>query len=162
MPATAKPIASRREYRVYVIKLDPKVLDDPRFRKANPNHDPRKSCIYVGSTGIPAEERFIRHKSGIKANRYARDFGIGLMKSLTAGLKPEKTKIAAVRKEAAQARKRRRAGYAVWPSDAALQREIEKLEAKRREKRAERAERARQRRRSSARRRRPRLPGAGM
>jgi hypothetical protein len=55
-----------------------------------------------------------------------------------------------VRKEAAMARRLRRAGYAVWPSDEAFLREIEKLEAKRLAKLAERAERRRANKRRQA------------
>lgn len=141
---------AKAEYRVYVIKLDPKVLEKPRFRKANPDHDPRKSCIYVGSTGIPPEERFEQHKQGINSNGFAREFGIRLLTSVMDRRDPASTKIAAIRKEAAMARRLRHAGYAVWPTDEAFQREIEKLEERRRAKLAERANRRRAHRRKRA------------
>jgi hypothetical protein len=138
------------EYCVYVIRLDPKVLDEPRFRKANPHHDPRKPCVYVGSTGLAPEVRFEQHRTGVNANGYVREFGIALMKSVMDRREPARTKLAAVRKEAAMARRLRRAGYAVWPSDEAFLREIEKLEAKRLAKLAERAERRRANKRRQA------------
>jgi len=150
MPASAKPIASRREYRVYVVRLDPKVLDEPSFLRANAQHDPKKSCVYVGSTGLPPEERFIQHTNGIKANRFARIYGLGLMRSLMERRMLARTQLIAVRQEAAFARRLRKAGYAVWPTEEAYQREIKKLEAKRHEKLAERAGRVREHRRAQA------------
>jgi hypothetical protein len=150
MPASDNPTAARRQYRVYVVRLDLSVLEEPAFRKANPQHDPRKSCVYVGSTGVPPEERFVQHKIGIKANRFAKAYGLGLMKSLMERRMPARTQLIAVRQEAAVARRLRKAGYAVWPREEAYQREIEKLEAKRREKQAERARNARKHRRKQA------------
>ena len=147
MPATEAQTAERRQYRVYVIKLDPKVLEKPGFRKANPQHDPRKSCVYVGSTGLSPEERFIQHKNGVNENPLARDYGIDLMRSLMARKKPCGTALVAIRQEAALARRLRKAGYAVWPTEESFQREIKKLEEKRAEKLAERARRRRERQR---------------
>lgn len=93
------------------------------------------------------EERFIQHKNGIKANRFTKVYGLGLMRSLMERRRPARTQPIAVRQEAAFARRLRKAGYAVWPKEEAYSREIEKLEAKRREKQAERARNARAHRR---------------
>jgi hypothetical protein len=150
MPASDNPTAPRRQYRVYVVRLDPKVLNERGFLRANPQHDPRKSCVYVGSTGLPPEERFIQHKNGIKANKFAKVYGLGLMRSLMERRTPARTQLIAVRQEAAFARRLRKAGYAVWPKEEAYPREIAKLEAKRREKLAERARKAREHRREQA------------
>lgn len=138
------------EHRVYVIKLDPKVLAKPAFRKANPKHDPHKPCVYVGSSSLPPAERFIQHKSRIKANSYARDYGLELLMSVMDRREPARTRLSAVRKEAAMARRLRRAGYAVWPADEALQKEVEKLNLKRLEALAVRAKRKREHRRKQA------------
>ena len=67
-----------RGYRVYVIELDPSVLTESRFQIANPRYRRGAPCVYVGSTGLRSEERFARHKSGVWANRYARDCGLRL------------------------------------------------------------------------------------
>ena|SRR2546422_2119784 len=42
-------------HRIYVIELDPAVLEHAKFRAANPNHDPRKPPLYVGMTGLDPE-----------------------------------------------------------------------------------------------------------
>src|SRR5690606_2252293 len=63
-------------HNVYVIELDPAVLKDRAFRAANPEHDPAKPCFYVGCTGLSPYERFLNHKDGHKANRYARKYGL--------------------------------------------------------------------------------------
>ncbi len=59
-------IRSRAEqpprHHVYVIELDPAVLEHARFRAANPDHDPRKPSLYVGMTGLDPETRFERHR----------------------------------------------------------------------------------------------------
>lgn len=41
---------------------------------------PLRFALYVGQTGIPVEERYAQHKSGVKAGRrYVTRFGIGLL-----------------------------------------------------------------------------------
>ena len=37
---------------VYEIELDPAIYNSRRFRKANPDHDLTKPCVYVGCTGL--------------------------------------------------------------------------------------------------------------
>jgi hypothetical protein len=39
-------------------------------------------CVYVGMTGQSPDIRFDKHKAGLKANRYARKYGIRLMPEL--------------------------------------------------------------------------------
>ena len=68
----------REHHSVYVIELDRAVLEDPRFVKANPSHDPEKACYYVGLTGLAPEERFEKHKEGYKSNTYVRQYGLWL------------------------------------------------------------------------------------
>ena len=36
------------KHHVYVIELDPAVLEHARFRAENPDHDARKPTLYVG------------------------------------------------------------------------------------------------------------------
>ena len=47
---------------VYVIELDPAVLEEKRFRERNPQHRPGVPCVYVGMTGLTVErmERLVR------------------------------------------------------------------------------------------------------
>lgn len=109
MPGRRAP----KRFNVYVIELRRAVLDSPRFRRANPQHDPRKPCVYVGMTGLTPEERYRRHKEGIQANAFVRDHGWRLRKTNYAWLNPM-TYDEAVRMEVELARRLRRRGYAVW------------------------------------------------
>ena len=67
---------------VYVVELSPDVLYEPRFRKANPDYQLGKPCVYVGMTGLTPDERFDKHKAGIKANRFVQRYGQRLLPSL--------------------------------------------------------------------------------
>jgi len=75
-------------YSVYVIELSHEVLKHRKFVKCNPAHDPMKPCIYVGMTGLDPDERFSNHKRGYKANRFAREYGLRLLKELFEHLNP--------------------------------------------------------------------------
>jgi hypothetical protein len=68
-----------RHYHVYVIELGPEAWDVARFRAANPGHQLGMPLVYVGMTGLDPDIRFDKHKAGIQANRYARDFGVRLL-----------------------------------------------------------------------------------
>ena len=73
---------------VYVIELDPAIYNSRRFRKANPEHDITKPCVYVGCTGLTPEERFAKHKAGIRANKYVQKYGVRLLPKLYAVYNP--------------------------------------------------------------------------
>jgi len=75
-------------YHVYVIELSPAVLEEGRFRKANPGYIPGKPCVYVGMTGLDPDVRFDKHKAGIQANRFAQQYGIRLLPDLYEGFNP--------------------------------------------------------------------------
>jgi hypothetical protein len=60
----------RHRHHVYVVLLSDQVWNEPRFRKANPDHVIARACVYVGMTGLDPDLRFDRHKAGIKANRF--------------------------------------------------------------------------------------------
>lgn len=107
------PKEETHHHNVYVIELDPKVLKDRKFRAANPHHDPKKPCLYVGSTGMSPEMRFINHKRGYKANRYAKKYGLRLRPDLYAVYNPMPWE-GAVELEAELAEGFREEGYAVW------------------------------------------------
>src|SRR5256886_13210852 len=70
-------------HNVYVIELDPAIFNIARFRNANPDRDLLKPAVYVGMTGLTPEERFAKHKAGIRANRYVQRFGLRLLPGST-------------------------------------------------------------------------------
>jgi len=80
--------APAQRHCVYVVLLSKDVLYEPRFRKANPDYDPSKPCVYVGMTGITPDERFDKHKAGIKSNRFVREYGLRLLPELYAVYNP--------------------------------------------------------------------------
>src|ERR1051326_6677810 len=67
---------SANHHNVYVVLLDPAVLELRRVRAANPARDPNKPCVYVGMSGLKPEERFANHKQGIKAASVVKRYGI--------------------------------------------------------------------------------------
>ncbi len=104
---------ARHRHNVYVVELDPAVLNSARFRRANPNRDILKPCVYVGMTGLTPEERFARHKAGIQANPYVHRFGVRLLPALYAYANP--MPYAAARDmEVELAIALQEKGYAVW------------------------------------------------
>jgi len=107
------PAKAAWHHNVYVIELDPKVLKDKKFRAVNPQHDPAKPCLYVGSTGLSPYERFLNHKDVHKSNRYAKKYGVHLRPDLFAVFNPMPYE-AAVELEVELAIGLREEGYAVW------------------------------------------------
>jgi hypothetical protein len=103
----------RHHHHVYVVELDPAVLNLARFRKANPERDMLKPCVYVGMTGLTPEQRFAKHKAGIRANPYVRRFGLRLLPKLYAYANPMPYE-AARDMEVELAIGLREEGYAVW------------------------------------------------
>ena len=107
-----KPRA-KHHHSVYVIELDASILNLARFRKANPDRDILKPCVYVGMTGLPPGERFQNHKAGVKANWYVKKFGLGLLPDLFIHLNPMPYE-AAQKMEQDLADELQEKGYAVW------------------------------------------------
>ncbi|CAK0755675.1 hypothetical protein CCP3SC5AM1_2130002 [Gammaproteobacteria bacterium] len=70
-------------YSVYVVKLKEEALKRKKLLKLNPNRDPAKPILYVGSTGLPPEVRFAKHKAGLKANMFVKNYGEKLLPELT-------------------------------------------------------------------------------
>lgn len=68
----------REKHFVYIIELDKDVLYESKFKKANPEYVTGKPCVYVGMTGLDPDTRFDQHKAGIKANKYAKKYGLRL------------------------------------------------------------------------------------
>ena len=113
MRRRGKDDAPRLSHNVYVVELDPAVLKVRAFRSRNRDHRRGMPCVYVGMTGLPPGERFQNHKAGVKANRFVRDFGKGLLPELFEFLNPMPYE-AAQRMEIELAEELRVKGYAVW------------------------------------------------
>ena len=109
----SKKRRSRHHHYVYVVELDPAVLNLARFRKANPERDMLKPCVYVGMTGLTPEARFAKHKAGIRANPYVHRFRLRLLPKLYAYANPMPYE-AARDMEVELAIGLREEGYAVW------------------------------------------------
>ena len=108
-------MARRKKHRhnVYVIELDPRILNSVRFRRANPERDILKPCVYVGCTGLTPEKRFAKHKAGIQANKFVQRFGVRLLPKLYAYANPMPYD-AARDMEVELAIALREQGYGVW------------------------------------------------
>jgi hypothetical protein len=107
---------SKREdmsHNVYVVRLHPDVLKSRKFRDENPNHDPRKPCVYVGITGLSPDERFDNHKAGYKSCRFVEKFGLNLMPSLYEKYNPMSYDKACEMEEKLAGYLHKK-GYAVW------------------------------------------------
>jgi len=99
-------------HHVYVVLLDPAVGKIRSVRAANPDHDRKKPCVYVGMTGLMPEERFANHKAGIKSASVVKCHGIRLLPELYEHLNPMPYE-GAVKMEVDLAEDLRRAGYTV-------------------------------------------------
>jgi hypothetical protein len=103
----------RNHYHVYVVELSKDVLYEARFKKANPDYHYGKPCVYVGMTGLDPDVRFDKHKAGIQANRYVKEYGLRLLPELYEAYNP--MPYAGAREmEVELAVDLREAGYGVW------------------------------------------------
>jgi hypothetical protein len=73
---------------LYVILLDPAVLQHRSILRLNPNRDPAKPCVYVGMTGLAVQDRFQNHKKGEKSAWVVERYGLRLMPELYEYLNP--------------------------------------------------------------------------
>jgi len=103
----------RDHYHVYVVELADQVWNSARFRRANPDWQLGRPFVYVGMTGLDPDLRFDRHKAGIKANIFVRDYGLRLLPQLYERHNPMPYE-AARAMEVELAIALRRAGYGVW------------------------------------------------
>ena len=103
----------RHHHNVYVIELSPEVLQHAKFRRANPDYDATKPCVYVGMTGLTPEQRFAKHKQGVRANAFVERYGTRLLPRLYAYANPMPYE-AAREMEVELAIGLREEGYAVW------------------------------------------------
>ena len=106
-------MGARHHHNVYVVELSPEVLQEAKFRRANPDYDVMKPCVYVGMTGLTPEQRFAKHKQGIRANRYVERYGLRLLPKLYAYANPMPYG-AARNMEVELAIALREEGYGVW------------------------------------------------
>ncbi len=106
-------MATAKRHNVYVVGLDKAVLNERRFVKDNPDHDPKKACLYVGMTGRTPDERFQQHRAGYKANKYVRKYGRWLRRRMYEKYNPMIYQ-EAQRMEKELAKKLRAKGHAVW------------------------------------------------
>lgn len=108
-----KAKARRHHHCVYVVLLSRDVLYETKFKRCNPDHDPAKPCVYVGMTGLTPDERFDKHKAGIRANRYVQRYGLRLLPELYECYNPMPYE-AAKDMEVELAIGLREEGYGVW------------------------------------------------
>ena len=101
-------------YYVYVIKLDKEVLISRKFREKNPYLNPKKACYYVGQSCHDPITRFKQHKTGYKANRFAKKYGIKLAKRKFKKYNPISTRKEAEQIEESLSYKLRKKGHGVW------------------------------------------------
>jgi hypothetical protein len=106
-------VKRRAHHHVYVIELHPDVLQEPRFRRCNPDYVEGKPCVYVGMTGLDPDVRFDRHKAGIQANAFVTKYGLRLLPDLFEGFNPMGYDEAAER-EVEIGIDLRSAGFGVW------------------------------------------------
>jgi hypothetical protein len=108
-----EPVSRRAHHHVYVIELHPDVLQEPRFRRCNPDYVAGRPCVYVGMTGLDPDLRFDRHKAGIQANAFVTKYGLRLLPDLYEGFNPMRYEEAAER-EVEIGIDLRSAGFGVW------------------------------------------------
>lgn len=103
----------RHHHHVYVVLLSDRVWNEARFRKANPDHQLGRACVYVGMTGLDPDLRFDRHKAGIQANGFVQEYGVRLRPDLYAVYNPMPYR-AACEMEVELGIALREKGYGVW------------------------------------------------
>ena len=103
----------RAHHSVYVILLSNDVRYEPKFMRCNPDHDPSKPCVYVGMTGLDPDDRFDKHKAGIRANKYVQRYGLRLLPELYERYNPMRYGVARAM-EVELAIGLREEGYGVW------------------------------------------------
>lgn len=105
--------ARRGHHHVYVVQLDDRVWNSARFRRANPGYVLGQPFVYVGMTGLDPDVRFDKHKAGIQANVFVRDFGLCLLPALYERYNPQPY-AAAQLLEVELGIRFRSLGYGVW------------------------------------------------
>jgi hypothetical protein len=119
-------MAKDRRYRVYVIRLKRSVWDrSAKYRNANPNYQPGKPHVYVGSTSKTPEQRFAKHMDGgIASSPFVKRFGKGLFRWAYEDQPEYRDRESVERAEAALAEDLRRRGWGVWYSARSLSEQL--------------------------------------
>jgi hypothetical protein len=107
------PAARKHHHSVYVVLLSKDVLYEPKFKRCNPAYDPGKPCVYVGMTGLDPDDRFDKHKAGIRSNKYVQRYGLCLVPELYERYNPMPYGVAKAM-EVELAISLRESGYGVW------------------------------------------------
>ena len=102
------------EYHVYVIGLKKTVLENRKFKRANPDYIEGKPCVYIGQSWHPPQKRFAQHKEGHNSNDFAKDYGEYLQTRLFENLNPLHSREEAEEMEEKLALRLRKRGYVVW------------------------------------------------
>ena len=102
-----------KQYFVYVIELDPAVMDRKKFRVKNQNYISGNDCVYVGQSSRKPALRFEQHKEGYKSNKYAKYYGIKLRPDLYEKYNPIPTRKDAEEIEEMLGKELRSRGYGV-------------------------------------------------
>ena len=113
MPQSRRSKQQRFHHSVYVVLLSRDVLYEPKFKRCNPDYDPVKPCVYVGMTGLTPDDRFDKHKAGIKSNKFVRLYGVRLLPELYECYNPMPYE-AALEMEVELGIELREKGYGVW------------------------------------------------
>ncbi len=101
-----------RSRNLYVITLDPVVLERREFRAANPGYIEGMPCVYVGITIHAPGDRFEQHRAGYRSSKYPRRYGVELALDLIDGF--DTSGLAEDDWEPALADWLRKQGCAVW------------------------------------------------
>ena len=76
-------------FSVYVVLLNPEVVNTPQIKRRNPKRDPLKPCVYVGLTGLRVDRYFDYRGVEAKPDRWPLcKYGIRLMSELYEHLNP--------------------------------------------------------------------------
>ena len=108
------------KYSVYVIELKNEFALTSKAKERNPQLEPGKPCVYVGSTSKTPEQRFREHMEGARNkkgpiySRVVHRYGIRLMPQEYEKYNSIKTREEAEKKEKELTGTLRRKGYTVW------------------------------------------------
>lgn len=101
-------------YSVYVIKLSRSAMDSHKFAKVNQSYDPRKPCVYVGSTALTPGQRYCDHLTKKTGSKWVKEFHEGLHAGLTGKQPKYANRCEAEFAEFVLAMRLRVRGYGVW------------------------------------------------
>lgn len=120
VPVSAEPdLGSESEesarglYRLYVVALEPEVMDTRKFAQKNPGYRPGQPCYFVDVTELAVDLRFDQHMHGIRDNAFVRMYGVALRPDFTVDFPPSPFTVA-VEQQATIARSLREEGCGVW------------------------------------------------